>query len=536
MWTTINPLRGQEFIVQSNNAPDLKQYEQVIKSEKFIALVNKLKTIVKNNEDYSNTNIIIQITLFDPTMLGSLKLKNRHIHSLDYVDIWKTTYINEDRIMFFFEKQGNQYIFKDFVVTQNIEDGQIPELVRNYISEQILRKENNNITAIVYKGINAVKNAYDRRFQQKLIEHAPKMLMCRYYYKGYTSITTYSYYFRNATINRNAEFRLPLVYLHQGVYHAVYLNNWNITRANAFDNLIGHALLSVNNIIPHANLLYTQDGTIYKNISILNLNFEPKDLFDYTRTGHSTFESVAQQAEFNFVEKLKNSKNILTMDLSNKKQLTSVQQDGLTVPVSHNTLYKLTKDTIHGPTASNLYNAEDNAQADSISVAQLWGHPFWSGYPTWCNVYAQYLSRHIYGQVNGDYLVPSQGGTMNANKLFDYFSNSPHYIVLDKISDNDIKKIWEYVNKGYPVYFSRKNPNGSGHIETGVPPIFTVVYNKQGFFDEKNTTNLLKTGDNKFLIGAGSTVGFKSYEGYSWSKKEETKAFIALGYLSKEYE
>ncbi|MDR1197952.1 MAG: hypothetical protein LBK94_02915 [Prevotellaceae bacterium] len=68
------------------------------------------------------------------------------------------------------EKQNSQYVFKEFVVTQSIEDGQLPDIVRNYIQEQILEKQNNNIAAVVHKGINVVKNAYDRSFQNAMID------------------------------------------------------------------------------------------------------------------------------------------------------------------------------------------------------------------------------------------------------------------------------------------------------------------------------------------------------------------------------
>lgn len=532
-YISVTSLHGQEIIAQSNNVADLKQYESLIKATNISILKAKLENVIANNPDYKNTKLFIQITFFDPAVLGGLKLKTPHIHNTDYIDTWKNMYAAENRIMFFFEKQGGKYVFKDFVITNAIQEGQIPDIVRNYIVEQILKPEK-EISELVYKGMNAVKNAYDRRFQQKLIEHAPKMLKCRYYYKGYTSITTYSYYFRNVTTNRHAELRLPIVYLHQGVYNAVHLKNWSETRANVFDNLIGHELLSINNTTPQADLLYTQDGTVYRNLSISNLSFDTKDLFDYSRTGHSTFENVVRQPEFGFVETLKNSKTIMTMDLSNKKQLTAMQQNGLTIPISHNTLYKLIKDTIHGPTASNLYNGEDNAQADSISAAQLWGHPFWSGYPTWCNVYAQYLSRHIYGQVNGDYLVPSQGGTMNANRLFDYFNSSPHYKSLNK--DNP-EEIWEFINKGYPVYFSKSEVGKSGHIETGFPANIVVnIWNGKIFGQENSNVSILNATNNKLVIGAGGTVGFKSYDKYNWIKNDKTRAFLALQYLNNVYD
>ena len=531
-------ISAQEIIVQSNNAADYKQYERLAQSTSISELRTKLENVINNNPDYKNTKVLIQVTFFDPAALGSLKLKTSHIHSYDYVDVWKDSYANEDRILFLFEKQNGQYVFKDFAVTQNIDDGQIPGIVAQYIKDRILMSQKSDFNAVIYKGINAIKNAYDRRFQQKMIEHVPKMLMCRYYYKGYTCIQTYSYYFQNTTTNRHADLQQSLVYLYRGHYHDVYLKNWSEISATVFDGFLGHEMLVTDIAILQPELFYAKDGTSYKRLDIINVSFETPELFDYTMTGHSSFEGVSQQTGFNFVEILKNSKSIMSMDLSKPGQLIPILDNGKTIPISHTTLYKLITETIKGPTANNLYNAEDNIEVTNISNEQLWGHPFWTGYPTWCNVFAQYLSRHIYGQVRGDYLVPSQGGTMNANKLFDYFNDSPHYESLPK---ND--EIWtKYINKGYPVYFSALGvlENGvrrSGHIETGFPVNSNRnIYNKQKFSDSENRNNLLEFGDQQFVVGAGNTVGFKSYGEYKWLQNNNTKAFLALQYLANEYE
>jgi len=533
---------GQTLIVQSNNADDLKQYQSFAEKTNINSMQKKLENIVKSNPDYSNSKIKIQIIFFDPLALGGLKLKSNHTHSSDYVNVWKTTYADEDRILFFFEKQNGKYQLKDFVVSQNIENGQIPDIVTTYIKKEILMPKKDDHEDVVYKGLNAIKNAYDRRFQQKLIEHAPKMLECRYYYKWYTCIETYSCYFQNSTTQRTQDLNSTLMYLDsQGKYQDVYLKNWNNVRATIFNILIGHELIMNTGSIDQSRL-FIMDGTSYKNIDYLGFSFDTKDLFDYSLTEFTSFESVSQQAEFKFVETLKNSKNIMTMDLGKRQQLKPLLENGKTIPVSHTTSYKLVKETIHGPTITNLYNAEDNAQVTMITDEHIWGHPFWTGFQTWCNVYAQYLSRHIYGKHvafgdGDDFLVPSKGGTMSANKLFDFFDKSPHYIDL-KEEGYTSDEIWvKLINKGYSVYFSRKNPNPnkSGHIETGFPetPQVDGKYNRQKFENPQNTGGAL--GSDKFAVGAGSTVGFKSYDQYDWIKYKDTKAFLALKYLEIEY-
>ena len=530
---------GQTLIVQSNNADDLKQYQLLAKKTDISSIQTKLENVIKSNPDYGNSKIKIQITFFDPSTLGGLKLKSNHTHSSDYVNVWKNTYTNEDRILFLFEKQGGKYQLKDFAVSQSIEDGQIPNIVATYIKEHILTAQKDNPEVAVYKGLNAIKNAYDRRFQQKLIEHAPKMLTCRYFYKGYTCISTDTYYFQNEITEKTQSLSLPIMYLdNQGKYQDVYLKNWNNVKAAVFDRLLGHELTTNIGSTAQSNF-FIIDGS-YKNIDYLNFTFDTKDLFDYSSTDYSSFEEVASKSAFSFVDELQSSKIILTPDFSAHKKTTPLQVDGKNVPVSHNTLYKLVKKTIQGPDwTNNLYNGIDDARADSISKEMIWGSvAYQNKYPTWCNVYAQYLSRHIYGIVNGDFLAPSNKGNMNANAMFNFFNSSPHHLELNK---KESGTIWtKYIDKGYPVYFSAlgvisNGSRGSGHIETGFPTNSNVnKYNKTAFSGTESTTRSLS--DNQFVVGAGSTVGFKSYVGSSWLKKEETKAFLALQYLSNEYE
>jgi hypothetical protein len=50
----------------------------------------------------------------------------------------------------------------------------------------------------------------------------------------------------------------------------------------------------------------TNEGTSYKHFNILNVNFDTKDLFDYSETGYSSYESVVQSNKFPYMEQLKN--------------------------------------------------------------------------------------------------------------------------------------------------------------------------------------------------------------------------------------
>jgi hypothetical protein len=313
------------------------------------------------------------------------------------------------------------------------------------------------------------------------------------------------------------------------VPYNVFLKKWADIRANVFDVLYGHELLSVlsNNAITenvNKDLLYVDS---HLHIGELKITINSEDLFEYDRNIYKSLEDPTLKNNFPFVESLKNSKEVMIMDLSTYGKVIPMQKEDKTFPVSHTTLYRLIKNDIIGANMSKVLNAEDDVQADSISIEQIWGSPAYRAkYPTWCNVFAQYLSFHVYG----DYLVPLN---KNANAIFDFFNTSPHYIELDK---SNSAEIWtKYINKGYPVYFSKNESGKSGHIETGFPNVSNVnIYNKQGFADIENSSRLLG-GDNQYVIGAGATVGFKSYKSYNWLSNDKTKAFLSLKYLEIEY-
>ena len=165
---------------------------------------------------------------------------------------------------------------------------------------------------------------------------------------------------------------------------------------------------------------------------------------------------------------------------------------------------------------------------------------------TWCNKYAMELSQRVYGDdpTTGKYPVPysnDQGNECNANMLFDYFTNH-NDIYINLIAENDIKDIpayiWKIINQGYPVYFSWKNKSGdSGHIEIGVPFSFKNLGNNRDT-DDYNTSlnnftliNSINDPNNNYKsIGAGSNVGFKTYNEYDFLNSLATP-FLYLGFL-----
>ena len=177
-------LYGQRIIVQSTNIDTAPQLERYKKSSEITSAINKLKNVINDNPDYSgkNMSVVVKITFYNPSTISFLPLTRADVYSEDMgwnVAINKN---NQITLNFLFAEErtsgkDTKITFANFRYQESGGGEQVPELVADYIQEQILRKENNDVEKIVKKGLNAVKNAFDRRFQKKLIERAPKMLV-----------------------------------------------------------------------------------------------------------------------------------------------------------------------------------------------------------------------------------------------------------------------------------------------------------------------------------------------------------------------
>jgi hypothetical protein len=486
----------------------------------------KLENVVANNPDYRNTKIIIQITFFDPAVLGGLKLKTPHRHSADYIDIWKNTYTADDRIMLFFEKQGGKYIFKDFVVTDAILEGQIPDIVKNYITEQILKPEK-EIPKLVYKGINAVKNAYDRRFMNKMIDNVDKLTTKKKYYKGYT-YTAYEYYLLENEPNTNI-----LPYNFCDIYAQV--PNGKIVPV--------HSQLSSYRTLP--NILSSKYNFVYNDtlnqyvpyIPILDdiyVKNNQGSFIKYTITGYTKEHYVYAEngAKFVFNSQSHVNKIIETpyvyMGWERKKINNTWTQD----LIFDSTRYYCDQQ-YRVVYRKGMFNAEE--QIDTKRGVSRWPN-FEYGQPTWCNQFARDLSKEMYGT----YII----GSLSANDLFDSFTDSDNFVSLMDIkntatinNESGEDKIWQnYVDKGFLVFYVKKNSGKSGHIETCFPNGTTNSKTQQRRHNEDTrypNENIPEPAgsDKKLFVGAGSTVGYKNQK--NW--RNDATPFLYLGFFKLEF-
>jgi hypothetical protein len=505
---------------------DLKQYEQLTQATDINALKTKLEKVIKENPDYGNTKMLIQITFLDPYALGGLKLKSPHIHSDDYVNIWKTAYTAEDRILFLFEKQDKQYIFKDFAVTQSIEDGQIPDLAVNYIKAQILKSENNDAAKIVYKGLNAVKNAYDRRFYKKLIESADKMVKEKKYYKGY-AYTVYEYYSLKRETNTNI-----LPYNFCNFYAKLPTENYAV--------IVSEPSHSAQSTLA-AVLTQKGTGTYYitgDNPLTDKCDFPPKEEELYVKNNQGAFVKylTTGYTEDNYVfaennaDAIRNAQAHIDKIIETPYVYAGWERKRINGSWSQSLIFDSTQyycsQQYRVIYRRGMFAAEEQVYEEN--GLSIWPN-FEYGQATWCNQFARDLTKAVYG----DFII----GSISANELFDFFAKDDDFISLSPVKNKDENEIWQnYVDKGYSVFYSKKESGVSGHIETCFPNNTTGNKTQQRRHSEDyrypdDNAPQPAGSDKNLFVGAGNTVGYKNQK-EKW--RNEATPFLYLGFLKLE--
>jgi len=504
-----------------------------------------------------STSLPIDVVFLHPDYLGSLQFKDNAKHNAqqNFVQWWNSQYDNSLRLLFFFEKVGSQYQFKVFEATPAVRDMQLPDLVYNYINEQIIAPHTNEPKEAVYWGLNAVKNAFDRRFMERLVEWGPRLLEFSYYFKGYAYIKPPNpyYYSEYETTSRTGSINHPLSYYHDGNYYPVYFQGKPTQRALVFDHIIGHPLTTSLGSNNNLSISSTNSQNLYTNpseqsytlLSSINLNFQKENILNFEGTPYSNLDILPNGNLKSYAESLINSKKVWRIDTvevleSGKKRyyMQEVEYDEL-INISSN--YLLFSGEFKG-FGRSLSKIGTSVQVDSISPRMGWSVRYWRRFdyaqPTWCNVYAADLSYKVFGLVDGDSPVPYGQSGIGADSLLKVFSTNPTN--YKQLSSADKSNSWvNYINKGFPVYFV-----GHGHIESGWPdniqPEIFGIGNKRWPNELINSNRLINQNDMSFSIGAGSSVGFKNFLGYSFlsnlnGKFPNTKFFLYLGYLKKEY-
>ena len=496
---------GQEIIVQSTNIKDITLFSTYKNSLEILSAINKLKNVINNNPDYSKKNmkVVVKVTFYNTS---SIIFPLKRIDDLLY--IWgSNTGSNGNRITlnFLFKEESvgdsKKLEFDDFQYQEGGGGEQVPELVADYIKENILRPQNNDVEKIIKKGLNAVKNAFDRSFQQQMIDNAPPLFPQKKYYKGYAY---FGFNWFNFKVNENQD---KLLYDLETLYQKDENSNYVLLPNQSVKSLLDNQ----NKIFTLYNDQYlkmsetevsTKGETIYYEETTLLDNSDPNKIYDSTKT-----VILSNVNTFNGWEYVGKEPRTLKYSFDNNEKSLSQQHK-----------IKVVTGTVPA-----------EGEVDEYNGLSSFGKRFRLNQPTWCNKFARDVTKNTYFK-NNAIMIDDGASRLNSN-----FKANPNK--YKNITDINKDIIWEkYINKGYLVIFSTKD-----HIELGFPDNKQYLNNRERHPDDNRYPNVSlcnQTEKIQLTIGAGATVGYKLAT--EWAIKinpttgKKPDAFLYLEYLSFE--
>ena len=474
-----------------------------------------------------------------------------------YIKKWKQLHNGyEQRVLFLFYKENRadkNYVFKKIVVTDYLEENHLFPEVTGYICNEIMLKEQNE-TLIIKKGINALKNAFDTQFKEKLITESRLMLDNPKYYRGHVNLGGYKYvYFESF----HKKYGMPNI-LDGGFGSWFVVENGSTTNIIANTTNIYDKKGKIKDLSNNGGKVYHFEYEDLWKLSIKEIVNGKANIFNYdkyqyfcstpTYVNHPTntnlyFEKKIDEQYFVLPEGYDNVQDLFDNYLNSEKlkNIANSYYDAIKNNCLHFSKIEKKKHVVffehernyHCRVKIGIGKIANNEWHDWKSGQLKYLYRFTKGRPTWCNIYARELAYNVFGDVEGGKPIPYN---KSADGLYKYFmQNNNDFIDIrnqedGKMEDEEKDKIWEFINAGYYVIFC-----GEGHIDTGYPD--NASPNIGQVREWTDPISYSYNADKKYvLVGAGDFTGYrKTVEGYGWAKKNNVGKFIYLGYLKKEY-
>ncbi len=547
----------------------------------------------KNIEYYHRDSIVVDVIFFDSGYVGNLKLKsNNNVQEQSVLEYWHSKFDERQRILFYFVKENDTYVLKNLVLSKFMTKGQLLPLIVDYIKTNVSMQVASKPIECISNTLKSFSLALDLQYLNNIGPNAQKLIACDQYCKG--SILYGGIWAWSEVVNTKADdiLSLPLVYKSGSERREVvfkyfekikYIDNKrprkgvdktveNFCNANVYDYIIGRTLYCVNRKPPFNELseivsdenLYFSDNSVSpvdialkdhdRPINVLNVDSLKKIVqngkirFDFQ--DGETKESLMKHNEFkNFYNQLKNSQYVcerrvvgskffidsIGKELNDTFPCNKPFRNGMQYVIHAGRLKGASLFTENDP---NTFHVE-TSDSSSLWKGYLLYNSFSNNQPTWCSAFAPRLCNNSFVLKN-----PSEEKKVelpipyyNANGQHKFFANNNLYMELKEATTKYFETdtavfVWSFADRGYPVIFT-KSEDGHGHIEVAFPANLLEagdLYNRRYYNSQKETTSLDVTS--KYLsVGAGTFLGFKSWEKYSWLRKPETKAWLYLGYL-----
>ncbi len=522
---------SQTLNIYYNNTIDEKDQKQTLIND-ISDIKTKFGNVLDEHPDYTRSDITIDIIFLDTSMVCNLILEGSHNAKNLLVNNWLLSHQTSPSILLYFVKRNGVYVLRSIKVSDVLLNGQIPQIVLDYIHTQIANPLSKDYKACSKATINAFRNAFNLNHKETILTEGPLMRKCTYYYKGFAYIDVKYFYTQMENISRPSYYSDQIDYYFNSEYYPIYLTDKPDKRATVFDFLFGHSMQAnigssyVSQIQNSNKYVYVEQNGVHTLLTEFDLSFDINDIIAFDDEDRSTADAITDYNNLkNYAKSILESKYILILqpDESNNNEMQLVETDNL---VSENTRYRIYEDVTHRIDRTNKGRPQD---ADIITPEIGWSVGNWKtkfsyAQATWCNWYANDLS-----DLSGFYGIPYG---KSASGILNYIQeNSSEYLDLENVKlpeDVDLETyIWQYlVDNGYPVYFS-----SSSHIETAFPSGSSVEKSNRRYFEDDNGTFALDQTSNSLTIGGGGHTGFKSYNRYSWLKASNTYIYLYLGYL-----
>ena len=488
-------------------------------------------------------SVCVQIDFLEqlPPVQKGFTEDGRKIVQQTVYDQWQSAHFGQPAVLFLFVKDPQQgtFVLHDMVTSRPVTQ-RVPNLVRLYIRDVIVKKQTTNYDAIS-AGIYAFSQALSEEYKEQLVEESHELLTKNYYYRGYTYYPLYYFYF---TANHQDDKDIGCDYTSyfiDGKTHDLFLLEQKGKEVNLSPNKATLLDLHLNRKIgylssAHGNKINTE-GTesiilqvTNKHISGIYTQHEGQstklnNLIDYQYEHLDFSESSDFTSEKDLVEKgegrytgLSSKVSEINKNNSHFKEWKFVKYKSPLVFSDHS------KHCLCSVKVTTGVKNKGEAYTTQEGLSTHGKTRFKGSQCTMCNHYASNLSA-IVGKKRG---VPADEATSSLEK---HFKKEKDYINLKKFAGAGKELFWRYIDLGYPVYFCK-----SGHIETGYPSGYENIGHKEGFEEEfeKSDLSTYDVSTTFHTIGAGAQTGMKHYDGFSFLSNPQTGAFLYLGYLKKQ--
>jgi len=428
--------KAQQVNVQVvyNNTADIKANTETINRIKSAVKITELQTALESNGHITDKNLVIRVAFFDRGVIGQLKLKKEHeLTAEKYIEEWQKTVSNKSGILFLFvkEKDGNQYVFYKMVSSYQLETEHLFPLVTEFINEHLSGdcvSIIGNGTKYLAKAVTPVWNDDKRRKAKELVKYDK--------YKAH----------------------------HINKFHA--------------DNWFGFAFFDLKPA--------TADET--KDMKLVNCMDKEKgedgahwfisDKYIYTSKENLKGYSPSKFTDWDITFEEDGVKGVyIFYDNFLYKILTTIEGSKKHNPNQIASEWNWKYESKHTRSLSDFTGFSDRTESDRLILYFDESYRDKEGQEisilcksysnTWCNVFACDLANEVLFGKNafGDIHNGPWGSHASANDIHDVICKNDNFKQIEIDSENELDA-WDYTNKGFLVYLTKYNKDGSGHIAT----------------------------------------------------------------------